>query len=197
MIIQRPRKDYNGGMQKFWSFPAIALYFYIATILTNYGFISYYNIPSSFLQASLSANIIFFYEFLTSFLSLLGSFHWYVYVAAGFFLPIIVALYYLIFQYKRGWKKVFIAILTIIWLSYLGTFYTLGRLIAASQTNYIVPSNCSIGPAYAYVIPMIDGGQTILVPIDQNDKMTGGFLVKNTTELPCTFEYQEMKRVTS
>jgi hypothetical protein len=182
-------------MQKFWSIPAIGLYFYIATVLTNWGFLSYFNIPPTFVQASLSSNIIFFYQFITTTLSLLGSFHWYVYAAAAFFFVVIVALYYLIFQYSKPLKNTFVAIGIIILLSYLGTFFGLGSLIASTQTSYIVPVNCSVGPAYAYVVPLTDENQTILVPIDQSNKMTGGFLVRNTADLSCTFENKPIGKI--
>jgi hypothetical protein len=182
-------------MQKFWSIPALGLYFYIATVLTNWGFLSYFNIPSTFVQASLSSNIIFFYQFIMATLSILGSFNWYVYIAVGFFLIVAVALYYLIFEYNKPLKNVFVAIATILLLSYLGTFFKLGGLIASTQTSFIVPADCSVGQAYGYVIPLTDENQTILVPIDQNNKMTGGFLIKNTAALSCTFEYKEVGKV--
>jgi hypothetical protein len=182
-------------MQKFWSIPAIGLYFYVATVLTNWGFLSYFNIPSTFVQASLSSNIIFFYQFITAALSLLGSLHWYVYVAAGFFFIVVVALYYLIFQYNKPLKNTFVAVGTIVLFLYLGTFFSLGNLIASTQTSYIVPVDCSVGPAYAYVIPLTDENQTILVPIDQNNKMTDGFLVRNTADLSCTFESKPVGKV--
>jgi len=182
-------------MQKFWSIPAIGLYFYIATVLTNWGFLSYFNIPQSFVQASLSSNIVFFYQYGTAILSLLGGFHWYVYVAAGFFFLVAAALYYIIFDYNKRLKNALVAALIIILLFYLGTFFKLGGIIASNQTNFVVPSNCTIGSAYTYIIPSTDGSQTILVPIDQNNKMIGGYLVRSTTDLPCTFLWKEIGRV--
>jgi hypothetical protein len=174
-------KQYYGRMKKLWSIPAIGLYFYIATVLTNWGFLSYFNIPSTFVQASLSSNIIFFYQFIKATLSLLGSFHWYVYVAVVFFFIIAAALYYLIFDYNKRLKNALVAALTILLFFYLGTFFKLGNLIASTQTNYIVPINCSVGSAYAYVIPLTDENQTIL---------------KNTADLSCTFENKSIGEVT-
>jgi|GEM_PF-1190819 hypothetical protein len=186
---------YDGAMQKFWSIPAVGLYFYVATVLTDWGFLSYFNIPSSFVQASLSGNIIFFYQFIHSTLELLGSFHWYVYVAAGFFFVVLVALYYLIFQYNRRLKNTLVAIGTLILFLYLGTFFRLGNLIASTQTSFVVPVDCSVGSAYAYVVPMTDENETVLVPIDQNNKMTGGYLVKTTSDSSCTFEWKNVGKV--
>ena len=173
----------------------MAVYFYIATVLTSYGFLSYFNVPPVFIQASLSSNIVFFYQYISAYLALLIGMHWYALFGLGIFLAIVSALYFFLFQYSKRRKKVLIAILTILWLLYLGTFYHLGEVIAANQTSFIVPVNCSIGQDYAYIIPVIDGNTTVLVPIDQSRKMTGGFLVKNTADLSCTFQWKPIGAV--
>lgn len=182
-------------MQKFWSIPVVAVYFYTATVLTSYGFLSYFNVPPVFIQASLSSNIVFSYQYITAFLTLLAGLHWYAFLGLGIFIFIVAVSYFFLFQYSRRWKKILIAILTILWLLYLGTFYQLGKVIAANQTSFIVPVNCSVGQDYAYIIPVIDGNTTVLVPIDQSNKMTGGFLIKNTADLSCTFEWKPIGKI--
>lgn len=192
MVAERKAGRYDGGMQKFWSISAIAVYFYVATVLTDYGFLSYFNIPTNFIQASISQNIVFSYQYLTAYLILLREMHWYAWLGLIIFVGIVLVLYYSIFQYKNHWKKALVAAFTVLWLLFLGTFFHLGAVIAANQTSFIMPTNCSIGQDYAYIVPSIDGNTTVLVPIDKNRKMTGGFLVRNTADLACTFAWKDI-----
>ncbi len=191
-VAQAAAKDYYSGMKKLlWSIPAIAVYFYTATVLTNYGFISYFNIPSSFIDASLRDNIVFFYQLVTVYGSILSEMRWYVGAALGLAAGFIMLLCW----YGNVWKGIFTTIGTVLLLLYLTTFFKLGGIIAAAQTSFLVPSSdCSVGSSY--IIPVINGNQAVLVPIDQNHKMTGGFLVKNTADLSCIIEQKDIGKIT-
>jgi hypothetical protein len=177
----------------FWSIPAIAVYFYAATILTEYGFISYFNIPSNFISASLSDNIIFFYQFFIATADLADAMKWYIWLTIVIVISAIIALCY----FSELWKGLVTTIGTILLFFYLGSFFMLGHIIAVNTTNFVVPSaSCPpIGQSAAYIVPIIGNGEAVIVPIDASNTMTGGFLVKNLADLDCELEIKNIGKV--
>jgi hypothetical protein len=176
-----------------WSIPAIALYFYTATILTEYGFISYFNIPSNFISASLSNNIIFFYQFFIASADLAGATKWYVWLIVFVVSAVIMAICY----FSKLWKGIFTTVATIGVILYLGSFYTLGKVIAINTTSFIVPSaSCPpIGQDSSYIVPVIGNSEAVLVPINSSNTMTGGFLIKNLSDLNCKLEIKNIGKI--
>lgn len=176
-----------------WSIPAIGTYFYAATVLTNYGFVSYFNIPSNFVSASLSDNIIFFYQYFVASAYLAGHAKWYAWLTIVLIVGIIVALCYV----SDIWKGVFTAIGTIFMLFWLGSFYRLGQTIAINSTIFLIPTaGCPpIGPAAQYIVPITGDGQGVFVPINASNTMTGGFILKNLADLDCTLENKNIGKV--
>jgi len=122
---------------KVWSIPAIALYFYVATILYEYGAVSYFNIPASFISASLSDNIIYFFQLLTASkyaAGQIGLLMWIVVIAA------VLSILYL-YHSHYFWKTILGGAGTIIFfLVLLWGPYGLGKFVASQTTTFWTPS---------------------------------------------------------
>lgn len=176
-----------------WSIPALAVYCYIATVLTEYGYASYFNIPANFVSASLSDNIIYFFQLFTAGKYEIGLMRWWAWLSLIGIIIFIAALYYS----HSFWRKIFGFAGTVIFLLLLTGFYNFGNRIAANTTAFWVPSvSCApIGSDSRYIIPALNESQAVFVPIDQDNKMTGGFLVKNTADLNCKLEYKTVGKV--
>jgi hypothetical protein len=185
-------KNWNG---LFWGIPAIALYFYSATVLTEYGYTSYFNIPSSFISASLSDNIIYFFQLFTVGKYEMGLMRWWAWIIVLFALVFILFLYYS----HDFWRVLISVVGTVVFLLVLGGFYDFGKVVAASDATFWVTSaSCPpIGSDARYVVPTSFGGQAVFIPIDQGNKMTGGFFVKNLADLPCKLEQRNIGKVTN
>ena len=178
-----------------WSIPALAVYFYTATVLTEYGYASYFKIPANFISASLSDNIIYFFQLFTAGKYGIGLIRWYTWLILGLIIVFIAFLYYS----HHLWKKFFTLAGVIIFFLLLGGFFHFGEKLAANNAEFWVPaSDCPpIGSDARYIIPSLNENVAVFVPIDQNNKMTGGFLVKNIADLPCKLEYKNIGKITN
>jgi hypothetical protein len=178
---------------RIWSIPAIALYFYVATILMEHGFVSYFNIPSSFISASLSDNIIYFFQLLTASkyaAGQIGLLMWIVVIAT-----ILVVLY--LYHSHHFWRTILGYTGTVLFfLALLWGSYGLGGFIALNSTAFWTPSiNCNFLNGDRYIIPAVFDTQSVLVLIDGENKITGEFLVKNLSDLGCAIEYKNIGKI--
>jgi hypothetical protein len=60
----------------FWTIPGVIVYIYVITVLTQYGFLSYFDIPGNFIEASLRENIIYLYWLFSVFLVIVKIIGW-------------------------------------------------------------------------------------------------------------------------
>jgi hypothetical protein len=182
-----------GMKNRLWGIPAIALYFYIATVLVGYGYISYFNLPSNFISASLSDNIIFFFQLFEVGKYAIGLISWWVWFIAS-----VGALFiFFLCHFSKPWRVFFGVVGTLLFFTLLWRSYDLGGTTATNTTNFLVPSaDCPLASGGRYIIPTILDTQAVLVSIDENNKMTGKFLVRDLTVLPCTLELKNVGRVT-
>lgn len=177
----------------FWSIPSLTIYFYAANILAQYGYISYFNIPSSFIESSLKDNIIYFFDLFRIGFAVIGLIGWWLLL---FIIPVIliVALFYNPYSWRR-FIYVFspIALLASLWL-----FYNFGNKLASYNESYdvITPECINMNKETVYIIPDIYDTKLILVPIDKaTNKIKNGYLVKNSTDISCVIERQHIGRV--
>jgi hypothetical protein len=176
-----------------WSIPALAVYFYTATVLTEYGYASYFKIPTNFISTSLSDNIIYFFQLFTAVKYQIGFIKWWAWLILVFVILFIAFLYYSHYL----WKKTLTLTGVVIFFLLLGGFFHFGGKLAANNAEFWIPaSDCPpIGSDSRYIIPGFNESVAVFVPIDQNNKIIGGFLVKNLTELPCKLEYKNIGRI--
>ena len=155
---------------------------------------TYFNIPQSFVTASLSANIIFFYQLLNIggyAVSHIGWLTWGVVISA-------IGLIFALYNYNNFWKWYVGAAGAFLFFTLLFGFYRLGGVIAANTTSFWVPSSdCALTKfGGRYAIPFMSDTQAVLIPIDQNNKMMGGILVKNLVDINCRIEQRTIGRIT-
>jgi len=176
-----------------WSIPAIAVYFYSATVLTEYGYLSHFNIPASFISPSLSDNIVYFFQLFNVFKYEIGLMSWWVWFVIGLIILFVVALWF-----SHSFWRVIIGIGgTLVFLLVLSGFFSFGNKLAANNISYLVPSSeCApIGQYSRYVIVDFYNDEAVVVPIDQNNKMLGGFLLKKADSFSCRLETKEIGKI--
>lgn len=181
-------------MSKLWSIPVISVYLYGITILTQYGFNSYFNIPSNLIEASIRENIIYFFQLFQLASAVAGLMKWWMW-AVVILTGLII---FFFFSFHSGWRK-FISFCGILLFGYLlyGSF-NFGMVLAKNTVEFYVPaSNCaSLDKDTTYVIPNFYQGKAILVPIDISKKMSGSILVKDLSELGCATERKYVGQIT-
>ena len=184
-------------MEKLWSIPAITVYLYTVTTLTQFGYNSYFNIPPNFIEFSIKWNIIYFFQLFqlaSSVIGLMGWWLWIVTLAA--FLGIIS-----LFFFHKILRIVLISFSLMFLLFVIGPgSYKFGNLIAKSSSAFFIPGDQCL-PINGYnslIIPTFYETKAILIPIDLSTrKIQGGFIVKETSELHCQIDYKEIGMITS
>lgn len=184
-------------MKRLWSIPIALAYLYAVTVLTQYGYYSYFNIPTNFIDASISSNTIYTYSIATA--------AWQLIVSIPLLWKIVIGIAVAIASFISGiffnnHKIIFVWIGTgLAGILLIGSF-GLGGFIARDKKNFLILSpTCSItNQNVQYVIPDIYEGMAILVPIDpkNNNKIGNGFVLKDISTLPCGLEYSEIGRTT-
>lgn len=171
----------------------ISVYLYGITILTQYGFNSYFNIPPNFIEASIKENIVYFFQLFQLASGVAGLMKWWMWIVA--ILTILIITFFYNFS---GYKK-FTALCGTLLLGYLlyGS-YNFGMLLAENTIEFYVPvQNCaSLEKDIVYVIPSFYQGKAILVSISNDRKMTGRILIKDLSELGCATERKYVGIVT-
>lgn len=184
-------------MKKLWSIPIALAYLYGITILTQYGYYAYFNIPTNFIDASIPNNTIYAYALAGAIWGLITSIPWWAKVLIG---AAIVLIGFLSFVFFNNYKTVFIWSGTIIAILFLCLTFNLGTIIAETKTSYLTlsPGCPAIGQDAEYIAPDIYEGQAIFVPIDpQNkNKLGDGFILKDISSLSCKLEYSPVGQVT-
>ena len=179
-------------MKKLWSLPAVTICLYTVTILTQYGYNSYFNIPSNFIESSIKWNIIYFFQlfqFGTEIAGLMGFWMWIV-------LVLLSLLFVFLFFLNKIWRVVLVILTTILLFYIIGPgSYKFGFLLAKSTSTYYVPVNQCFtqGNNNAFIIPSFYESKAILIPIDlETKKMSGGFIVREIQELQCPIDLKEI-----
>lgn len=183
----------NKKTSKLWNIPVISVYLYAVTILTQYGFHSYFNIPSSFIESSIKENIIYFFQLFQLASGVVGLMKWWMWIVA------ILAILIITFFYNfSNYKKIIALCGTLLLGLLLYGSYGFGTLIAKSTTEFYVPAEqcASLDVNNSYIIPSFYGGRVVLIPIDKTRKMSGDILVKDISELGCTIEKKYIGTIT-
>lgn len=173
----------NQKILKFWSIPVFTVYFYAANILMQYGYISYFGIPLSFIESSIKENILYFFNLFQIIIISIGQLKWW--VALLMMLPVLIIID--LCKRNSSWRSFFNILLVILFISSLWFSYKLGGKIAEVNTNYMtIDSACiNFDNNYRYIIPDIYQGDMILVPVSPENKLIGGYVVKDSSSLNC------------
>lgn len=170
-------------MSKLLTIPIISVYLYGITILTQYGFNSYFNIPSNLIDASITANFVFFFQMFHLASAVAGAMKWWMWLVL-----IISGLIVFLFYFShRFWRFIISAFGLFILGYFLYGSYSFGQLLAKTGTEFYVPAESCIllTPGVSYIIPSFHGESAILVAIGADNKLTGEVEVKNMSELGC------------
>lgn len=178
----------------FWSFPVLTVYFYAANILTQYGYISYFDIPSSFIESSIKDNIIYFFYLIKIAFNLFG-------LLSPWVLLIVIPVILMIVVFFDLWslRRLIYKWSPIVLLIFLYYSYDLGSKTAEyMETHLVVQAEClNLDNNFIYIAPDIYDSKLILVPVDKtNNKIKGGFFVKNSSDINCEISYQKTGRIT-
>ncbi len=164
-----------------------AICLYVATIFIQFGYNSYFNIPSEFISFSIRENTLFFRIFTQGLLLFLASIRWYLWMLIG----ILVALS---FWSPKIRKVVYLALIAFAAV-FLWRTVSLGELVAKDQSAYfMLADDCTaMGTTTKYFIPNFYNEKALLVPYTKNQNsqniMGSGFIVKDLSQLPCTVVY--------
>lgn len=177
----------------FLSIPFLTLFCYAATVLMQYGYLSYFNIPSSFLESSLKDNIIYFFILFKVAFSIIRLLNWWLLLVL---LPFILV--WAILYNPYSWRRFIYMFVPILLLVSLWFSYDFGYKLASYNENFnIVDSECvSLDKNVVYIIPDIYDTKLILVPVDKaTNKLKDGFFVKNSAEINCAVGYQHIGKI--
>ena len=181
-------------MNKIWSLPILSVYFYAVTILTQYGYNSYFNIPSSFIGASIGDNVVYFFHLFQVAAVVAGLMSWWMWIVAISAIAIITVIYFF-----DSWYNIFLDLIAVLIMGmFLWGSYGFGGLLASSVTNFrVLSSDCpQIGSDNFYIIPVISETKAVLIPIDvETKKMKGGFMVRDLSGLTCKIVSQEVGKI--
>lgn len=173
----------------FWSAPGIALYLYTITILVQNGYNDYFNIPKTFIESSLVANITFFWKIVPGLISLFTE-HWFI------ILLVIIVMSVMFFSSGRYIQATFILFITLImlWLAY-GSYSFGIQLAKLTSSFYSFKKECS--PVRAeenirYVGPTVYEDKVILVPINASNTLQNGIRVIGLTNTDCDLEINDI-----
>lgn len=170
----------------FWS-----LYFYGGTILSQYGFNSYFGIPANLIEPSIRDNIIFFFALFK------GIFYAIIHMSIlNWFILLIPIIIFVIFVFLNIIPKLIVKI-GIILLIILSPFYFshLGEEIAKNKTEFpIFINECFPKKENTiYITPAFYQTTAIVVPISNDDhKITGSFFLKEPIGPECEIQTQKI-----
>lgn len=166
------------------------IYFYAITILFQYGYNSYFHIPSNFIEPSIRDNVLFFFALMHGFFQGFDRLSLGTLIGLG----ILVFLnFFLFFLLKRKFALIykiiiiiFISSFTVVSLFLANNF---GDSVAKSQKDFLViPDGClPIEGNVTYIIPSYYQDLALIISKDrEGGKLTNSFIAKNISDLNCT-----------
>ncbi len=177
----------------FWSIPGLTIYAYATNILIQHGFYSYFGIPSDFINASITTNIINYFGLFQLVKATMGLIVWWMWFIL---VPIILVLVFLYYMDSR-YQKIIVTFGTLVLIFFLYTSFNFGIQLAKGSEFFYAPiSNCISKDGTEYVIPGFYQDKAILVSIDPNNKMRGGFIVRDLAQISCELNFQRIGTIT-
>ncbi len=177
-----------------WGVTLSAVYIYLATVAISLGYVTYFNVPTDFIEVSLRQNILFAlsaWQLIFLILKSLGYF-W----SSLIILALLCLLVFLIRKYRDS--TFFSSFCVIVLILVLFGLYWFGQALAAGKNaHYTLAENCSMdSDVVGYVIVTFYEKSAILVPYEKNTNLLkGGFRVINLEQPNCTIDYKNIGRL--
>jgi hypothetical protein len=169
------------------------VFFYTITILTQYGYYSFYNIPSSFIEYSIEDNVILFFDLFRVIRGVLENLSLWLIILL--FIVTIVSFIVSLFISNRI-SKIIVIILIILSAFFA---YNLGNKVAQIETEYItIPKECinSSDDSLVYIAPIFYQTKAIITPISKDtNKLNGEFIIKELSEKDCHFKREKIGKI--
>lgn len=181
-------------MKKLLSLPIIGIYLYGITTITQYGFNAYFSIPKNFIETSIRANILYFFELFKLAQGVAGLMRWWMWAV----LLLLALFFILLYFYHHIFAKLIIGLTVILLIVILVKSYNFGAFIAANTPDFLtLEQGCQNSDQdKIFIAPVLYDTQAVLVPIDKNTKkLSGGFQVKEVSELGCKLETQHIGKI--
>lgn len=160
------------------------IYFWGATILFQYGYNSYFFIPSNFIEVSIRENIIYFFNLSQIAGGILSSFNFWKY----FSLIILLLSLWIFYIISNFTKKIFLILVFILSVFLLYGSYNFGIFWAETRIEYyVIPNEClSLDNDMKYIIPTFFETKAIVIPIDENNRnINNSILIKEIADINC------------
>jgi hypothetical protein len=174
----------------FWTIPVLTIVVYSATVLFQFGYNSYFNVPSTVIDSSLAFNVIFSFYFL-KLVGLLAFKLWWLWIIAAIIAYAVFAVFNL-----SSWLKIIPIVGIIVFLCFCPS---IGDYLAKhTEYFYIVSDNCETIDPTKYVILNFYDDKAVLLSIEDNTekvgakKLTGSFLIKNVSDLGCDIKLKKI-----
>jgi hypothetical protein len=168
-----------------WSATGVGLYLYIVSILTQYGFYAYFNVPYSFIDASLISNVIYYYQIVELGQLIAGLITWWQWVLLGITVVIVTVLWWS----HYFWARLIASVITTGFLLLLLKVPNFGTFLAMNSTRFEMPNSprcLALDKDTSFAVVGYHGTQAILVPFDPtNYKLTNGYIAREVSQLPC------------
>jgi len=176
-------------MNKFWNIPIITVYLYAVVILTQYGFNSYFNIPSSFIEFSIRENIIYFFQLFQLALIIAGVMKFWMWIIVLSSILIIIVLSFFDYIYELIFASILIGGVL------FGSYYFGSYIAINTSTFYVLSSDCQSIGQEKYIAPIFYNDKVVFVPISENNKLGNGFIVKEISSLLCKLEQKNIGKI--
>jgi hypothetical protein len=183
-------------MSRFWTIPVLAVYVYAVTVLTYAGYSTYFGVPADFVQASIASNALFASFMLHALVNSFLVMSWKGWLVLTFYTTIFLGCSY-VFLFRP--MKALSALLVIPALWFAWQSLSFGEALAKGNVYFYMPEKgCVTGfdANQKLIAPAFYDSNAIFVPIDDSNKMTGGFMMKDLTQLPCKLTLQTVGKVT-
>lgn len=173
----------------------IAVFIYALTILTEFGFLSYFGVPSHLVEASIVTNTVYLRQIGEGIVLAIKQ------SPFGFVgLLILFGLVYWLFTFKFNAKEmrgIRNSLLIMLALFTLYTAHSFGFKLAESTTGFTTLYDCSeiSSSTTKYIVPAIRGNSVVAVPINNENKMIGGFYLKDMSAINCKLEWKELGKI--
>ena len=169
-------------------------YFWIATILFQYGHNSYFFIPPNFIEVSIRDNIIYFFTLTQIATGVAKSLTFWIWILL-IMLTLIIWIFYILSNFT---KKIFLVFILILVIFSLRWSYSFGNLWAETRTTYhTIPEGClSVEDEIKYIIPFFYGTKAIIISIDEDNRnIAGSFLVREVADLDCEIKQEDIGKI--